>query len=111
RGWLWRVGGAFSGQGCSTGLYSLGNDSAFSVGQSELQSALAAARAGGSDSMKVFLSYGHDQNAPLVDRIRRDLKSSGHEAWIDKSEIKTGQEWRRSIVDGLSDTDWMLAFL
>ena len=61
--------------------------------------------------MKVFLSYGHDQNAPLVDRICSDLEASRHEVWIDKSKIKAGQNWRRSIVDGLSDTDWVLAFL
>ena len=61
--------------------------------------------------MKVFLSYGHDRNAPLVDRIGRDLEAAGHEVWIDKSEIKTGEHWRRSIVDGLRGTDWVLAFL
>jgi hypothetical protein len=61
--------------------------------------------------LKVFLSYGHDQNAPLVERIRGDLEAAGHQVWIDTSEIKVGEDWRRSIVDGLSDTDWVLGFL
>jgi len=61
--------------------------------------------------MRVFLSYGHDQNTPLVERISRDLEAAGHGVWIDRSEIKAGEDWRRSIVDGLSDTDWVLAFL
>src|SRR5271166_1653047 len=66
---------------------------------------------GWSEIVKVFLSYGHDRNAPLVDRIGRDLEAAGHEVWIDKSEIKAGEHWRRSIVDGLQDTDWVLAVL
>jgi len=38
-------------------------------------------------------------------------KAAEHEVWIDKSEIKAGEHWRRSIVDGLRGTDWVLAFL
>jgi hypothetical protein len=61
--------------------------------------------------MKIFLSYGHDRNTPIVLRIKQDLEAAGHLVWIDSSEIKTGDDWRRSIVDGLSNTDWTLAFL
>ena len=61
--------------------------------------------------MKVFFSYGHDQNVPLVKQVRRDLEAAGHEIWIDTSEIKAGDDWRRRIVDGLSDSDWIVAFL
>jgi hypothetical protein len=61
--------------------------------------------------VKVFLSYGHDRNTPLVERIGADLRTAGHTVWIDTSEIKGGDDWRRSIVDGLLDSDWALAFL
>ena len=61
--------------------------------------------------LKVFLSYGHDGNTELVLRIKHDLKAAGHRPWIDKAGIKTGDDWRRSILDGLADTDWTLAFL
>ncbi|HUD59697.1 MAG TPA: TIR domain-containing protein, partial [Acetobacteraceae bacterium] len=61
--------------------------------------------------MKVFLSYGHDANTDLVLRIKRDLEAAGHTPWIDTSEIKHTDDWRRKILDGLKDTDWTLAFL
>jgi tetratricopeptide (TPR) repeat protein len=61
--------------------------------------------------VKIFVSYGQDRNAPLVERVARDLEAGGHEVWIDKSKIKAGDDWRRSILDGLVDTDWTLGFL
>lgn len=61
--------------------------------------------------MKVFLSYGHDANAPLVERIRNDLAAAGHEVWIDTAEIKAGDDWRRSILEGITGSDWTLGFL
>lgn len=61
--------------------------------------------------IRLFLSYGHDANAPLVLRIHQDLVARGHEVWIDRSEIKTGQHWRRSIFDGVSQSSGVVAFL
>ena len=61
--------------------------------------------------MKIFLSYGHDKNTPIVLRVKRDLEVSGHSVWIDSSEIKFGDDWRRGIVEGLVSTDWTLGFL
>ena len=61
--------------------------------------------------MKIFLSYGHDRNTPLVERIRHDLAAAGHDVWVDTSEIKAGDDWRRRIVDGLVESDWTLGFL
>jgi hypothetical protein len=60
---------------------------------------------------KVFLSCGHDANTYLVQRIKRDLKAASHAPWIDTSEIKSGDDWRRRILDGLHDTHCTLAFL
>jgi hypothetical protein len=61
--------------------------------------------------MKIFLSYGHDQNTPIAQRIRKDLEAAGHSVWVDSSEIKAGDDWRRSIVSGLSNSDWTLGLL
>ncbi|SDI81058.1 toll/interleukin-1 receptor domain-containing protein, partial [Propionivibrio dicarboxylicus] len=64
--------------------------------------------------MKIFLSYGHDDNAELVQKIRDDLENGingGHDAWIDKFKIKAGDEWRRSITDGIIDSERVLAFM
>jgi tetratricopeptide (TPR) repeat protein len=62
-------------------------------------------------NLNIFLSYGHDQNAELVEMIKNDLEKRGHDVWFDKSEIKTGDDWRRSITDGLSASDKVLSFL
>ena len=47
-------------------------------------------------TMKIFLSYGHDSNAPLIEKIKEYLSKDEegnlrHEAWIDTSEKKTGK--------------------
>ena len=49
--------------------------------------------------MKIFLSYGHDVNAPLIEKIKEYLSKDAegnlkHEVWIDTSEIKAGKDWR-----------------
>ncbi len=50
--------------------------------------------------LKIFLSYGHDANTELVLRIKRDLEAAGYAPWIDTSEIRSGDDWRRKILDG-----------
>lgn len=50
---------------------------------------------------RIFLSYGHDSNEELVRRIKTDLEQRGHDVWFDKSKIKGGTDWRRSITDGI----------
>ena len=54
--------------------------------------------------MKIFLSYGYDSNAPLIEKIKEYLSEDAegnhrHEVWIDTSDIKEGQDWRRRITD------------
>lgn len=66
--------------------------------------------------MKIFLSYGHDANAPLVEKIKEYLSrdsegNTKHEVWIDTSEIKAGNDWRDSITDGIMHSDVVLAGL
>lgn len=44
--------------------------------------------------MKIFLSYGHDSNAPLIEKIKDYLSKDAkedfkHEVWIDMSKINT----------------------
>ncbi|MBK6965764.1 MAG: toll/interleukin-1 receptor domain-containing protein [Bacteroidales bacterium] len=53
------------------------------------------------NKLRIFLSYGHDQNEELVHMIKSDLKKRGHDLWFDKNEIKFGDEWRSSITDGI----------
>lgn len=51
--------------------------------------------------LRIFLSYGHDHNEELVRLIKADLEERGHDVWFDNNEIKFGDEWRRSITDGI----------
>jgi len=64
-----------------------------------------------SESLRIFLSYGHDANEELVHCIKADLEKRGHDVWFDKSDIKFGDNWRRSITDGIVDSNRILSFL
>jgi hypothetical protein len=61
--------------------------------------------------MRIFLSYGHDSNEELVRRLKEDLERRGHDVWFDKSEIKFGDDWRRTITDGILQSNRVLSFL
>lgn len=62
-------------------------------------------------TLRIFLSYGHDANEELVICIKADLEKRGHDVWFDKSEIKAGDNWRRSITDGITGSDKFVSFL
>ena len=66
--------------------------------------------------MKIFLSYGHDSNAPLIEKIKSYLSKDAegnlkHEVWIDTSEIKAGKDWREKITKGVLESDVVIAGL
>lgn len=60
---------------------------------------------------KIFFSYAHDKNEKLVLYIKKKLEERGYEIWIDRSEIKSGDDWRKSITDGLIGSQGVIAFL
>lgn len=60
--------------------------------------------------MKIFLSYGHDSNTPLIEKIKDYLSKDAegnlkHEVWIDTSEIKAGKDWREEITKGIKESN------
>lgn len=63
--------------------------------------------------LKLFFSYGHDRNRPIVDRIKKDLRNRGHNVWIDTSELipLVTESWRREILDGVMNSASVIAFL
>ncbi len=61
--------------------------------------------------LRIFISYSHGGNEELVRRIKTDLEKRGHDVWFDKSEIKAGHDWRRSITEGIVDSHRVLSFL
>src|SRR5438132_13511127 len=63
------------------------------------------------EPLRIFLSYAHDANEELVTRIKADLEKRGHDVWFDKSEIKFGDDWRRSITEGITRSHKFVAFL
>lgn len=61
---------------------------------------------------RVFLSYGHDPaSTELVSRIEQDLRNLGWTTWMDRTEIRFGDDWRQQITKGIHDSQHVLAFL
>lgn len=60
---------------------------------------------------RIFLSYGHDENTPLVQALHDRLVAAGHAVWIDQAQIKVGDDWRLAIKKGLMESDRVLSFL
>lgn len=59
----------------------------------------------------IFFSYAHDENEWLVQKLKADVERRGHKVWIDRSEIKSGDDWRQSITEGLLSSSGVIAFL
>jgi tetratricopeptide (TPR) repeat protein len=63
------------------------------------------------DPKRIFFSYGHDENRPIVERFKRDLEQRGHQVWIDYDRIGSWDDWRGRITEGLNDSEMAVAFL
>lgn len=66
--------------------------------------------------LRIFLSYGHDGNEPLVRRIKADLDARQHAVWFDKTPeagkgIRAGDNWREAITDGIARSHKFVSFL
>lgn len=61
--------------------------------------------------MRIFISYGHDDNQQVVSMIKDYLVKKGYDVWIDTSCIQKGRDWRERITDGLIASNGVLAFL
>ena len=71
-------------------------------------------------ALKIFISYGHDDKCAahpagqltqerICVKLCEALKGRGHSPWIDREEIQERDDWRVEILEGLSDTDVVLA--
>jgi len=54
-------------------------------------------------SPTIFINYSHN-DAAFVQRLIEDLNRAGHSIWIDTTNIKGGDEWMRSIADGINNS-------
>lgn len=59
---------------------------------------------------KIFLSHS-SRDKPIVRRIANDLKSKGHDVWLDEYDIQVGDSIIESISKGILDADYLVVFL
>lgn len=60
--------------------------------------------------MRLFLSYGHPESE-ICQRIYAALKEHGYDPWFDQSNIRTGDNWRVSIQEGVRNSSAVVACL
>ena len=53
---------------------------------------------------KVFISYSR-RDIDVVEEIVSQLEAEGIEVWLDREDIKPGQQWRRQIVEGIDTAE------
>ena len=64
------------------------------------------------EKIKIFFSYGHDENQEIVHLLADRLKSnSKYDVWIDSDKIKQGNDWRMAIENGIQSCDQFIAFM
>src|SRR4051794_20109557 len=59
---------------------------------------------------KIYLSYQH-KDIELVNRIRDELKSVGHQIIMDETIVKGGSDWRRDLLNELKSSDGVLVLI
>ncbi len=60
---------------------------------------------------RVFLSYGWQDNVPLLLRLKDDLRADGWDIWHDKDRISGGDAFTAEIEDGIRWCDVLLALM
>ena len=61
--------------------------------------------------MHIFLSYGHDEHAPLAGRIKQDLERKEHKVWFDVERLRAGIAWDEYIEEGLRKSDCVILLM
>src|SRR4051812_25146197 len=59
----------------------------------------------------LFISYAHRDGAALVQRLRTDLESRGHDVWLDRSRLAAGASWSAEIEHAIDRCEIVLAIL
>ncbi len=60
--------------------------------------------------MHIFISYSH-QDKQFVEQLTEQLRSAGHEVWIDHLKIKPGDNISKRIQEGIKSVDAFLAIV
>ena len=61
--------------------------------------------------MKVFFSYGHDNHAELISKIKHDLLEHGIEAWMDTEGLRAKDDWEMALENAIQDSDEVVYFI
>lgn len=64
-----------------------------------------------SEQPRVFISYARKDGTPLAQRLRKDLKDRGFDAWLDIQGIKGGATWTGDIEHALDEAEFVLALM
>ncbi len=59
---------------------------------------------------KVFISY-HQRDSKLAEELRAALEQVGVSVWMDKSDVKPGENWRTAVMDAVRSADLILALV
>lgn len=54
-----------------------------------------------SKTLRVFVSYGHDEYLPFARGVARELENKGHKVWFDEDRLQPGYDWEKYIEEGL----------
>lgn len=60
--------------------------------------------------IKIFISYGHKESQ-IFKKVVAYLREKGYEVWFDKSSIRGTDDWRQEIVEGIRDSQTVIAGL
>src|ERR1019366_2356103 len=60
---------------------------------------------------RVFISYARKDGAALAQRLQKDLKERGYDAWLDMQRIKGGATWTTDIEHALDEAEYVLALM
>ena len=61
--------------------------------------------------MKVFFSYGHDDHADFVTKVKEDLKKYDIDVWMDSVELRAKSDWEITIEKGIEESDEIVYFI
>lgn len=56
---------------------------------------------------KIFISYS-SRDAEIADQVYHALRVAGHQVWMDREELKGGQDWLQAIQDNLLWADTLI---
>ena len=64
--------------------------------------------------MQIFFSYGHDKHSGVVKALKEEIESQSNgeiTVWMDTYKITRDSHWRKTITDGILNSESVIAFL